>query len=198
MKQLGRHRKDCNSLREGSPRNRLGHRRKSALSGPKTNWMNRPIIVKFLSFKSKDEVLHNAFKLKNVVVPKVQISEDFSRKVQFAREKLWDFAFQFRECKTRYKISFDKLYVNDSTYVYDHASGSVVSVRGPNENTMPHEWHNKRELSYRPATVANFSFPIATFRSILSKQDEFESITSSSEPDIILGTETWLTSDISN
>lgn len=107
--------------------------------GRKRIGINRPIIVKFLSFKSKDEVLHNAFKLKNVVAPKVQISEDFSRKVQFARKKLWDFASQFRECNTRYKIRFDKLYANDSTYVYDHASGSVVSVRGPKENTMPQE-----------------------------------------------------------
>lgn len=66
----------------------------------------RPVIVKFPSFKSKDEVLRNAHKLKNVVSPEVWISDDFSPNVQFARQRLWDFASQFRDQNIRYCISF--------------------------------------------------------------------------------------------
>lgn len=100
--------------------------------GPKRLGSNRLIIVRFLSFKDKDNVLRNAPKLKNVS-PRVWISEDFSPKVRFERKKLLDFSARFRDQHTRYKLSFDKLHVGNETYMYDHATQSVTPVQRPPE-----------------------------------------------------------------
>lgn len=98
----------------------------------------RPIIVKFLNFKCKDEILRNAYKLKDVAFPKVSISEDFSPKVRLARSKLWGFASQYRTQNVRYKLSFDKLHVNNEVYVYDHVHQTVRLLNRPQGATNAH------------------------------------------------------------
>lgn len=55
---------------------------------------------------------------------------DFSAKVQYARRKLWDYASQFRTQNVRYKMPFNKLYVRNEVYAYDHLNESVVLVKG--------------------------------------------------------------------
>lgn len=106
--------------------------------GAKRANFNRPIMVKFLDFKNKQEVLRNAFKLKNLS-PEIRLCEDFSPKVRFARNKLWEFARQFREQDIKYKISFNKLLVNNSAYIYDDHSDSVKQLGDSQRQHSPRQ-----------------------------------------------------------
>ncbi|KAK8756057.1 hypothetical protein V5799_001214 [Amblyomma americanum] len=54
--------------------------------GRRRDVYKRPIIIKFLNFKVKEEVLRNAFNLKDVV-PKMWLEEDFSPKIQLQLKK---------------------------------------------------------------------------------------------------------------
>lgn len=98
---------------------------------------DRPIIIKFLNFKSKTEVLRNAPKLKNLASPKVWIDEDFSPKVQMARKKLRDFAKHNRQGSERFSLRFNCLYIWDRVFRYSFVSDSVVEVTTRHEFT-PH------------------------------------------------------------
>lgn len=89
---------------------------------------HRPIIVKFLNFKSKLEALSNASKLKDLEEPKVWLEEDFSPKVQLARKKLRDFAKSNRKSTEKYTVRFNKLHMHNSTFCYDAANDCVVKV----------------------------------------------------------------------
>lgn len=90
----------------------------------------RPLIVKFLNFKTKDSVLRNAHKLKNIE-PKIWLEEDFSPKTQFARKMLRDFAKQNKENDERYSIRFNKLKLKGRIYCYDAVSARVVQADPP-------------------------------------------------------------------
>lgn len=89
---------------------------------------DRPIIVKFLNFKSKMDVLRNAPKLKKLEFPKVWLDEDFSPKVQLARKKLRDFAKSTRNENERYSLRFNYLYMRDRTYRYESTTDRIVEV----------------------------------------------------------------------
>lgn len=89
---------------------------------------DRPIIVKFLNFKSKTDILRNAPKLKNLEYPKVWIDEDFSPKVQIARKKLRDFAKENRKGNERFSLRFNYLYIWDRMFRYDSGTDSIVEV----------------------------------------------------------------------
>lgn len=106
--------------------------------GMKRADFNRPVMVKFLDFKNKQEVLRNAFKLKNLS-SEIRLCEDFSPRVRFARKKLWEFARQFREQDIKYKISFNKLLVNNSAYVYDDHSDSVKQLGDSQRQHSPRQ-----------------------------------------------------------
>lgn len=98
---------------------RIGQRRSGA---------QRPIIVKFLNFKAKSEVLLNASKLKNLEWPKVWLEEDFSPKIQLARKKLRDFVKSTRTENEKYNIRFNSLHFRDSVFRYNPVSDSVIKV----------------------------------------------------------------------
>lgn len=89
---------------------------------------NRPIIVKFLNFKSKLEALSSAPKLKDLQKPKVWLEEDFSPKVQLARKKLRDYAKAQRKGDEKYTVRFNKLQMHGSTFCYDSVNDCVVMV----------------------------------------------------------------------
>lgn len=90
----------------------------------------RPLIIKFLNFKTKDSLLRNAHKLKNTE-PKVWLEEDFSPKIQFARKMLRDFAKQNKEKDERYSIRYNKLKLKGHIYHYDAVSARVVQADPP-------------------------------------------------------------------
>lgn len=84
-----------------------------------TRTKERPLIVKFLSFKDK-RVLTAAAKLKGT---KFAISEDFSAKIRLERQKLLHFA---REQGGDYKLRFNKLKMGKETFVYNSETESVT------------------------------------------------------------------------
>lgn len=94
---------------------------------PRPNFQ-RPIIVKFLNFKSKSEALSNASKLKDIDSPKVWLGEDFSPRIQFARKKLREFAKTNREANERFQVRFNSLHFRGCIFRYDAATDSVLQV----------------------------------------------------------------------
>ncbi|XP_042142662.1 uncharacterized protein LOC120840287 [Ixodes scapularis] len=83
---------------------------------------NRPIIVKFLRYKDRQNILSLGFKLKDSVYA---IREDLSDAVRTARNKLYLFAQSQNET---FKIRYDKLHMNNKCYKYDVSSDSVIEV----------------------------------------------------------------------
>ncbi|KAH8026067.1 hypothetical protein HPB51_015416 [Rhipicephalus microplus] len=94
--------------------------------GQRRPGFHRPIIIKFLNFKTKTEVLRNAPKLKNLDFPKVWIEEDFSPKVQLARRKLREYARSNREGTEPFSIRYNSLHLKGSIYRYDPVKDNIV------------------------------------------------------------------------
>lgn len=88
----------------------------------------RPIVVKFLNFKDKHNILNNAWKLKDVESPRVWIEEDFSPRMQLIRKHLRDFARETKKPGEKYKVLFDKLLLNDQLYRLDPVTNNVVPL----------------------------------------------------------------------
>lgn len=105
---------------------RVGQRREGA---------KRPIIVKFLNFKSKMDALSNASKLKDLETPKVWLEEDFSPTVQLARKRLRDYAKEKRKPNERFSVRFNKLHMRSGIYRYDPASGKVIPITAEKRQT---------------------------------------------------------------
>lgn len=84
---------------------------------------NRPIIVKFLRFKDKEQILSSGFKLKNTPFA---VREDFSLAVRIARARLLAFA---KEKNVPFKLRFDKLKLDNRTYEYNHDTNCITEVR---------------------------------------------------------------------
>ncbi|KAH9360489.1 hypothetical protein HPB48_009648 [Haemaphysalis longicornis] len=83
---------------------------------------NSPIIVNFSSFKTKDDILSKAFKLKGTTV---SISEDFCVATRSIHRELVRFA---REQRAPFKLRYKKLIIDRKTYYYD-AADKVVKER---------------------------------------------------------------------
>nr|XP_037273750.1 uncharacterized protein LOC119165772 [Rhipicephalus microplus] len=88
----------------------------------------RPVVVKFLNFKDKSNILKNAFKLKDLATPRVWIEEDFSPRVQLIRKTLRDFARAKRQKNEKYKLQFDKLIMGNVIFTVDSSSNKVVPI----------------------------------------------------------------------
>ncbi|XP_075737251.1 uncharacterized protein LOC142814728 [Rhipicephalus microplus] len=83
---------------------------------------NRPIIVKFLSYKTRDALLSNGRKLKNT---NYSIGEDFSRPVQYARKQLLAFA---KARSDKFSLRFKTLHVGSKRYIFDASSHMVKEI----------------------------------------------------------------------
>lgn len=103
--------------------------------GQRRPGFHRPIIIKFLNFKTKTEVLRNAPKLKNLDFPKVWIEEDFSPKVQLARRKLREYARSNREGTEPFSIRYNSLHLKGSIYRYDPVKDNIVEVPTRNQSS---------------------------------------------------------------
>uniref|UniRef100_L7LVD0 Putative tick transposon n=1 Tax=Rhipicephalus pulchellus TaxID=72859 RepID=L7LVD0_RHIPC len=80
---------------------------------------NRPIIVRFSAFKTKEAILTNARKLKGTTY---SIGEDFSRRVQSARRHLIAFA---KSKSVPFSLRYKTLHIGSQRFFYDEASQSV-------------------------------------------------------------------------
>lgn len=56
------------------------------------------------------------------------ISEDFSKRVQGIRKKLWDSAIEERKAGKKVKLVFDKLRVNNTLYCWNEARGERCKI----------------------------------------------------------------------
>lgn len=84
---------------------------------------NRPIIVKFMRFKDKSQILSCGGKLKGT---SFSIREDYSARVRLARKKLYLYA---QERRLPFKIRFDKLIIGNKRFVYDAQTDSVIEFK---------------------------------------------------------------------
>ncbi|XP_077501283.1 uncharacterized protein LOC144112081 [Amblyomma americanum] len=82
----------------------------------------RPVIVKFLSHKTKDALLSNGRKLKDT---NYSIGEDFSRTVRHARKQLLVFA---KANSNKYSLRFKTLHIGSKRYVFDASSQTVKEI----------------------------------------------------------------------
>lgn len=81
----------------------------------------RPVIIKFLDYREKTNVLSSAFKLKGSTL---SLSEDFSKRIREIRKQLWKSSEEerLRGCKT--KLVYDKLKVDNVLFAWDEGKGS--------------------------------------------------------------------------
>ncbi|XP_064455055.1 uncharacterized protein LOC135366310 [Ornithodoros turicata] len=87
--------------------------------GSYRNSGNRPIIVKFTSFKTRDLILQTKPKSS---VNAVSVAPDFSLSTRIARKKLIEYG---KALDTPFKVRYNKLYVKDKCFVYDPPTDSV-------------------------------------------------------------------------
>lgn len=95
----------------------------------------RPIIVKFLNFKSKMGALSNASKLKDLATPKVWLEEDLPPTVQLSRKGLRDYAKEKRKPNECFSVRFNKLHMRSGIYRYEPASGKVIPIKAEKRQT---------------------------------------------------------------
>lgn len=88
---------------------------------------NRPIIVKFACFKTKDKILSQKSMLKGT---RVSLSGDFCRSIRLTRKKLIEFGKASGEA---FSLSFNKLVMSKDkkTYVYCSATDTICEIVPP-------------------------------------------------------------------
>ncbi|XP_049514213.1 LOW QUALITY PROTEIN: uncharacterized protein LOC125941275 [Dermacentor silvarum] len=84
--------------------------------GKKLSGRTPPVILRVADYRDKINVLQNCSKLKDT---DYSISEDFSKRVQGIRKKLWDSAGDERKAGRKVKLVFDKLRVNNTLYSWN-------------------------------------------------------------------------------
>lgn len=79
------------------------------------NKRNRPIVVKFLNYKTKNFLIRNGVKLKG---SNISISEDFSEKIKQERNELKPYLKAARELGARAHLNYNKLLIDGKSYQY--------------------------------------------------------------------------------
>lgn len=82
----------------------------------------RPIIIKFNTFKTKDKILSNGRKLKDT---EYSVGEDFSAPVRNARRHLIAFA---RSQSSPFMLSFKTLHMGKKRYIFDESTQTVKEL----------------------------------------------------------------------
>ncbi|XP_049269120.1 uncharacterized protein LOC119386531 [Rhipicephalus sanguineus] len=83
---------------------------------------NRPIIMKFACYKTKDSILSNGRKLRNT---NLSIGEDFSLSVRHARKHLIAFA---KAKSSKFSLWYKTLHIGPKRYVFDKLSRTVKEI----------------------------------------------------------------------
>uniref|UniRef100_A0A4D5RFB8 Putative tick transposon n=1 Tax=Ixodes scapularis TaxID=6945 RepID=A0A4D5RFB8_IXOSC len=107
----------------------------------------RPVIVKFLSFKLKQQILFSSAKLKP---SGITVSEDYSVPTRQARRKLIEFA---KTQNSVFKLKYNKLYMNNKTYSYNPVDDCVFEhVSTPNQRSLNRSSNTEGDAS--PASTS--------------------------------------------
>lgn len=94
-----------------------------------------PVIVKFSSYKIKDQILQQRLTLK---ADHISVSEDYSIETRQARKKLIEFA---KEKGDTFKLRHNKMPINNIYYAYDTVNDNVYEV-GPSVSPIPSTTQN--------------------------------------------------------
>lgn len=115
----------------------------------------RPVLVAFLHFKDREEVLSKTKLLKS---SNIYVSEDLSRKIREQRTELFKY-IRFIKKKAPNKkciIRYDKLYVDNDCYVYDEGEGRVV--RSLPKAESPYNRSDSRQALRPESSLGNIPF----------------------------------------
>lgn len=85
----------------------------------------RPIILKILDFRTKANILKNAYKLKG---SNTYINEDFSARVRKLRKLLWQHSADVRKNGRKIRLHRDCLVVDNVRYIWDDAKFAIVKA----------------------------------------------------------------------
>ncbi|XP_049514281.1 uncharacterized protein LOC119432614 [Dermacentor silvarum] len=152
--------------------------------GKKLSGRTRPVILSVADYRDKIKVLQNCSKLKDT---DYSISEDFSKRVQGIRKKLWDSAGDERKAGKKVKLVFDKLRVNNTLYSWNEEREERCKL-GSHSGT--------RDNLHIPGRHVGFKIINVNARSVLNKTHSLEALVIDHEPDIAVITETWLHKNI--
>lgn len=94
--------------------------------GKKQSNRPRPVILNFYDYNEKMLVLKNCSKLKG---SSISISHDYCRATLDKRKKLWGHAKEYKVQGRRVSLDYDKLRVDEDTYVWDESSDSIKLLR---------------------------------------------------------------------
>lgn len=86
----------------------------------------RPIIANFASYKERQEILSNAKKLKG---SELSIDQDFAPATREVRKRLWEYGKAHKSESTKVRLNFDRLSLDEKTYVWDDEKNEVVPLR---------------------------------------------------------------------
>lgn len=107
----------------------------------------RPVMVKFLSFKLKQQILFSSAELKP---SGITFSEDYSVPTRQARRKLIEFA---KTQNSVFKLKYNKLYMNNKTYSYNPVDDCVFEhASTPNQRSLNRSSNTEGDAS--PASTS--------------------------------------------
>lgn len=106
----------------------------------------KPIVVKFKSFKKKDEILRNSYKLKG---KDILVQEDFSARVIEERRKLMPFLKEAREKEQRASLTYNRLKIEDRVYVYNRNTLEVIQLQGRGRENYTQEFQTPNKNQYK-------------------------------------------------
>lgn len=136
---------------------------------------NRPLIVEFISFFTKIEVLKNCKKLKGT---KISITDDLTKNDQVIRQILLKHQKQAKQYNLNAYIRGNKLIINDDTY-------TVEQLENGNEIYLPSQEHHiveelvSKKISSAPTTPSNFQIEETdddTYETLEEKEQEDDEI----------------------
>eukprot|EP00095_Tigriopus_kingsejongensis_P005625 maker-scaffold335_size202896-snap-gene-1.20 protein:Tk05625 transcript:maker-scaffold335_size202896-snap-gene-1.20-mRNA-1 annotation:"sporulation-specific protein 15-like" len=121
------------------------------ISGPQVRGC-RPVLVNFVNWKDREEVLRKATFLRG---SNIYVTEDLSRKVREHRHELQKYARQVRSKSPNKKcmIRQDKLFIDNHMYVYDEDKHDVVPfARPPSPHRVPSRNYTNMDNILRRST----------------------------------------------
>ncbi|XP_075527050.1 uncharacterized protein LOC142559320 [Dermacentor variabilis] len=94
--------------------------------GRRISGRTRPVILRVADYRDKMTVLQNCTKLRDT---DYSVSEDFSKRVQGIRKKLWASASEEKKAGKKVKLLFDKLKVNNTLYRWNEEREERCKLR---------------------------------------------------------------------
>lgn len=117
------------------------------LTGPEVRG-SRPVLVSFASYKDREEILSKSRLLKGT---NIYITEDLSRKMREHRSELTKYMRQIRTRSPHKKctIRYDKLYIDNTPYVWDEVQAAVVRYVPPeSQRPLSRNNYSRMDESY--------------------------------------------------